>query len=147
MAFANSAYAAYQNTGIKTASQGKLVVLLYEGAIKNLKNALECFNSAEKVEARNIEKFGNYLMKTQDIISELQVSLNMDKGGQIASNLMSLYVYFNQELTSANITKDKAKLESVLNMITELHTAWSSAAASEANTRRYSAGSGLNIQG
>ena len=40
MAFANSAYAAYQNTGIKTASQGKLVVLLYEGAIKNLKNAL-----------------------------------------------------------------------------------------------------------
>ena len=107
MAFANSAYAAYQNTGIKTASQGKLVVLLYEGAIKNLKNALECFNSAEKVEARNIEKFGNYLMKTQDIISELQVSLNMDKGGQIASNLMSLYVYFNQELTSANITKTR----------------------------------------
>ena len=129
MAFANSAYAAYQNTGIKTASQGKLVVLLYEGAIKNLKNALECFNSTEKVEARNIEKFGNYLMKTQDIISELQVSLNMDKGGQIASNLMSLYVYFNQELTSANITKDKAKLESVLNMITELYTAWSSAAS------------------
>ena len=147
MAFANSAYAAYQNTGIKTASQGKLVVLLYEGAIKNLKNALECFNSAEKVEARNIEKFGNYLMKTQDIISELQVSLNMDKGGQIASNLMSLYVYFNQELTSANITKDKAKIEYILKMITELHTAWSSASSSEANTRRYSAGSGLNIQG
>ena len=62
MGFINNAYAAYQNTGIKTASQGKLVVLLYEGAIKNLTNALECFDSDSKIEAKNIEKFGNYIM-------------------------------------------------------------------------------------
>ena len=117
MGFTNNPYAAYQTTNIKTASQGKLIVLLYEGAIKNLSAAQKCFTAEGKVEPKNIEKFGNYIMKAQDIISELQVSLNMEKGGQIATNLMSLYVYFNQELMNANIGKDKKKLDFVLNMI------------------------------
>ncbi len=147
MGFMNNAYAAYQNTGIKTASQGRLIVLLYEGAVKNLTNAQMCFNSEGKIEAKNIEKFGNYVMKAQDIISELQVSLDMEKGGQIATNLMSLYVYFNQELMSANINKDKKKLDFVLNMMTQLSGAWSQAASSEANTTGTTARSGLNIEG
>ena len=80
----NNAYAAYQNTGIKTASQGKLIVLLYEGAVKNLTAAGNCFGADGKIEAKDIGKFGSYIMKAQDIISELQVSLDMEKGGQIA---------------------------------------------------------------
>lgn len=147
MGFMNNAYAAYQNTGIKTASQGKLIVLLYEGAVKNLTAAGNCFGADGKIEAKDIEKFGSYIMKAQDIISELQVSLDMEKGGQIATNLMSLYVYFNQELMSASINKDKKKLDFVLNMMTQLSGAWSIAASSEANTAPKTALSGLNIQG
>lgn len=147
MGYMNNAYAAYQNTNVKTASQGKLIVLLYEGAVKNLTAAQSCFNPAGKVEARNIEKFGNFIMKAQDIISELQVSLNMERGGQIATNLMSLYVYFNQELMSANITKDKKKLDFVLNQMTQLSEAWAQAASSEANAPAGNGSSGLNIQG
>lgn len=147
MGFMNNAYAAYQNTGIKTASQGKLIVLLYEGAVKNLTAAENCFGEDGKIEAKDIEKFGSYIMKAQDIISELQVSLDMEKGGQIATNLMSLYVYFNQELMSASINKDKKKLDFVLNMMTQLSGAWSIAASSEANTAPKTALSGLNIQG
>lgn len=148
MAFMNNAYAAYQNTGIKTASQGKLVVLLYEGAVKNLTYALECFGAEGKIEAKNIEKFGNYLMKVQDIISELQASLNMPAGGEIASNLMSLYIYFNRELTSANISKDKKKVEFVLNMMSQLSSAWNQAANSQSNAPAATGfGSGLNIEG
>ena len=148
MGFANNAYAAYQNTNIKTASQGKLIVLLYEGALKNLSAAQKCFTQDGKVEAKNIEKFGNLIMKAQDIISELQVSLNMEKGGQIATNLMSLYVYFNQELMSANINKDKQKLDFVLNMMTQLSDAWTSAANSSANApASTSMQTSLNIQG
>ncbi len=148
MGFMNNAYTAYQNTGIKTASQGKLVVLLYEGAVKNLTAASECFNADNKIEAKNIEKFGNYVMKTQDIISELQASLNMQQGGQIATNLMSLYIYFNQELMSANISKDKKKLDFVLNMMKQLSEAWNQAANSQANApaNNHVAG-GLNIEG
>ena len=147
MGFMNNAYAAYQNTGIKTASQGKLIVLLYEGAVKNLTAAGNCSGADGTIEAKDIEKFGSYIMKAQDIISELQVSLDMEKGGQIATNLMSLYVYFNQELMSASINKDKKKLDFVLNMMTQLSGAWSIAASSEANTAPKTALSGLNIQG
>lgn len=147
MGFMNNAYAAYQNTGIKTASQGKLIVLLYEGVVKNLTAAENYFGADGKIEAKDIEKFGSYIMKAQDIISELQVSLDMEKGGQIATNLMSLYVYFNQELMSASINKDKKKLDFVLNMMTQLSGAWSIAASSEANTAPKTGLSGLNIQG
>ena len=116
----NNAYAAYRDTNVKTASQGKLIVLLYEGAIKNLRAAQSCFNSENKVEPKDIEKFGNFIMKTQDIINELQVSLDMDKGGQISQNLMSLYVYFNQELMTANINKDKHQINKFNNTITQI---------------------------
>ena len=141
MGFMNNAYTAYKNTGIKTASQGKLVVLLYEGAIKNLTNALECFDSDSKIEAKNIEKFG------KDIISELQASLNMSAGGEIASNLMSLYIYFNRELMSSNINKDKKKIEFVLNMLNQLSAAWVQAANSQSNAVNTGFGGGLNIEG
>ena len=110
MAFTNP-YAAYQNTAVKTASQGKLVVMLYETAVKQLAAAIKCFDEKTgKVPANTIETYSNHIMKTQEIINELQVSLDMDKGGQIAQNLMSLYVYFNRELMDANINKDKEKI-------------------------------------
>ncbi len=146
MAFGNP-YAAYQTANVKTASQGKLVVLLYEGAIKNLTGAIGCFESDGKVLPPNIEKFGNFIVKTQDIINELQVSLDMDKGGQISQNLMSLYVFFNQELMSANINKDKKKIEFVVNMMGQLKSAWDVAATSTANTMAQKSQASLNIQG
>ena len=126
MAFGNP-YAAYQNAAVKTASQGKLVVLLYQGAEKELSSAYDCFEFGEKIPAANIENYGKHIVKAQEIINELQVSLDMDKGGQISQNLMSLYVYFNQELMTANINQDKKKLSFVLDMIKQLGAAWETA--------------------
>lgn len=128
MGFNRNPYSAYQKTAVSTASQGQLVVMLYDGAEKELTAAENCFGSDGKIPARQIEKFGKHILKTQDIINELQVSLDMDKGGQISQNLMSLYVYFNKELLSVNISQDKEKLSSILNMIKELGSAWKSAA-------------------
>ena len=79
----NKGYAAYQNTNIKTASQGKLVVLLYEAAVKNLKNAESLIDEENKIKPSNMEKFGKFLQKAQAIITELQVSLDMEKGGDL----------------------------------------------------------------
>ena len=134
MAFMNNAYAAYQNTGIKTASQGKLVVLLYEAAVKNLKNAESLIDEENKIKPSNMEKFGKFLQKAQAIITELQVSLDMEKGGEIAKNLMSLYIYFNQELISVNINHDKTKLEYIEQQMSELLKAWKEASASASQT-------------
>ena len=53
----NNAYTAYQKTNVKTASQGHLIVLLYEAAVKNLRNAMSLFDENTKIAARDIEKF------------------------------------------------------------------------------------------
>lgn len=143
----NQAYNAYKSTSIKTASQGKLVVLLYEEAVKQLALASSIFTPDGKVPVTSIEKFGNIILKTQNIITELQVSLDMEKGGEIASNLMALYVYFNSELTNANINKDKSKIDFVLNMMSQLSESWKRAADSTANTAAPVVQKTLNIQG
>ena len=146
MAYQN-AYAAYQKTNVNTASQGRLVVLLYEGAVKHLKAAINLFDENEKIKPGNIEQFGIHLQKTQAIITELQVSLDMDKGGDIARNLMSLYVYFNEELMDATISHNKSKIAFVLNKIDELADAWRKIASSTANATAAKVQNVLNIQG
>ena len=146
MAYQN-AYAAYQKTNVNTASQGRLVVLLYEGAVKHLKAALNLFDENDKIKAANIEQFGIHLQKAQAIITELQVSLDMEKGGDIARNLMSLYVYFNEELMDATISHNKQKIEFILNKVDELAEAWRTIANSTANAPAAKVASTLNIQG
>ena len=146
MAFQN-AYSAYQKTNVNTASQGKLVVLLYEGAIKQLTMALNFIDENDKIKPQNIEKFGICLQKVQSIITELQVSLDMEKGGDIAKNLMALYVFFNEELVQASISKDKGKLQSVWNMMNELAQSWKTIANSTANAPAAQVENALNIIG
>ncbi len=142
-----NAYNAYQRTNISTASQGRLVVLLYEGAIKQLNSALSFIEIDGKIKPGNIEKFGICIQKTQAIITELQVSLDMDKGGDIAKNLMSLYVYFNEQLTDANITHNREKINFVLKMMGELAESWRKIANSTANAPAAKVENALNIQG
>ena len=75
------------------------------------------------------------------------MSLDMEKGGEIAKNLMSLYIYFNNELMSANINRDKKKVDFVLSMMTELSGAWRQAAHSTANAPAAPVANALNIEG
>jgi flagellar protein FliS len=142
-----NAYAAYQKTNVNTASQGRLVVLLYEGAVKHLKAALNLFGQDDKLKPGDIEQFGIHLQKTQAIITELQVSLDMEKGGDIARNLMSLYVYFNEELMDATISHNKSKIEFVLTKIDDLAGAWRTIANSTANAPAAKVANTLNIVG
>lgn len=141
----NQGYNAYKEASVKTASQGRLVVLLYEEAVKQLTLASSLFNQNLKVPVKDIERFGKCILKTQEILTELQVSLDMEKGGEIAKNLMSLYIFFNKQLTDANIKKDKTIIDSVLKMMSELCESWRQAAAST-TTQPVGAQQTLNIQ-
>lgn len=142
-----NAYNAYQKTNINTASQGKLVVLLYEGAVKQLSLAVNYFEADGRILPNNIEKFGNAIQKAEAIISELEVSLDMKKGGEIAKNLMSLYLYFNEELVQANINKDKNRILTILGMLKDLTESWRTISSSTANAGAMQTESVLNIQG
>ena len=141
------AYNAYKETNVKTASQGRLVVLLYEEAVRQLTLASSLFSEDSKLPVQNIERFGKSILKSQEIITELQVSLDMEKGGEIAKNLMALYIFFNRQLTDANIKKDKAIVESILKMMSELCESWRQAAASSATTQTTKVQQALNIEG
>ena len=143
----SNAYSAYQKTNINTASQGRLVVLLYEGIIKQLTTAGTYIENDGKIRPENIEKYGICIQKAQAIITELQVSLDMEKGGEIARNLMSLYVFFNEELLAANINHNKDKLDFVLRMVKDLTESWRQIANSVANTPAATVQNALNIQG
>lgn len=128
-------YNAYREIGVKTASQGKLVVMLYEGAVNNLEKAMSLIGPDGKINANQIESYGNFLQKVMDILTELEVSLDMDKGGEIAKNLMSLYVYFNRQILEATMDHKKEKLDFVHNMMSQLRESWITASNSTANSR------------
>lgn len=126
---------AYQEIGVKTASQGKLVVMLYEAAVSNLEKALALVDDNNKVKAENTEEYGNHLQKVSDIITELEISLDMERGGEIAKNLMSLYIWFNQKLLECSLRHDKKLLSDIYKMLSDLRDSWVIAANSNANAQ------------
>jgi flagellar protein FliS len=133
----------YKETQIKTATPGKLVVMLYEGAVKFINLALE--HLAQKHAA--YDKVSNYIIKAQDIVTELMVSLDFDKGGQIAKNLFGLYLYMNRRLIEANIQKDAGILGEIKKLLTELRAAWIQAFQKTQNEGAKAAAGSINIAG
>lgn len=111
----------YKKNQIQTASPKQLVILLYEGAIKNIR-------LAELAQEQNdVQKVNQHLIKAQDIISELLNSLNHQDGeNAIASELSILYDYLLNELLQANLKKDINKMSSARNILNELLEAWTS---------------------
>ena len=110
----------YRETSIKTAGQGKLIVLLYDEAIKHIDKAITILDSGSK----QYDKANNEITKAQEIITELSASLDFEKGKEIASSLFSLYVYFNRQLMTANLDKDSNPIKPVRNLMFELRSAW-----------------------
>ena len=105
-----NAYSVYRETGVRTASQGKLIVMLYDEAVRQLNYSLSYISENNKVETPYIEQFSKHIQKVQEIITELMVGLDMEAGGDIAKNLMSLYIFFNQELLSISISHNRKKI-------------------------------------
>jgi len=143
------AISTYRETRVKTASQGQLIIMLYEEAVKLLDRALELLslNVGGKKSPGNIEKISKSILKTQEIITELTVSLDFDQGGDIAKNLFSLYTWFNKELLEANIGQDMKRVKSVRNQLNELRSAWVEIAAKNNPRASGKAMPGVNIAG
>lgn len=116
----NYAYAnnVYKNNQVMTAPKKKLLIMLYDGAIKNLKLAEVALQDKE------IEKVNIYLTKTQDIIAELMSTLNFEVGGDIAKNLYQLYDYMYVKLIRANVDKNVESIIEVKNFMEELRDTW-----------------------
>ena len=108
----------YQRTSITTADRRRIVVMLYEGAVKNLHIAIDA------IEAGDNETRTRRIRKTLDIIQFLSASLDFQKGGDIARNLSSLYDYARDTITTANITGDVKKLRETIDLFNVLLEGW-----------------------
>ena len=144
-----NAISSYKETRVKTASQGQLIIMLYEEAVKHLDRALELLslNTGGKKKPENIEKISKSILKTQEIITELTVSLDFEQGGEIAKNLFSLYTWFNRELLEANISHDIRRITAVRNQLNELRSAWAEVVAKNSSESNGKAATGVNIAG
>lgn len=108
----------YQRNQIATSSQGKLILMMYEGAVRNANMALK------GIDEQNIATKSIHIRKTHDIINELSLALDLQKGGEVAGRLESLYQYMMSQLTLANIKSDRKALESVIKVLSPLYDAW-----------------------
>lgn len=117
-AYQKNRVAAYQNTAVTTQNKGRLIVMLYDGAIKFLKQAIS------KIEANSPEEKGKYIAKAMDIINELNVTLDTEAGGEVAMNLRRLYLFMISYLNKANREQDPGKIEEVIKLLEELNQSW-----------------------
>lgn len=113
---------AYKQAAVETASPEKLLVMLYAGVIKFLRQAEMAL--AEK----KYEEAHNSLMRAGDIITELNITLNLEEGGEIAANLRQLYTFYYGEVVKANVKKDAAYLKPVLEFFETFRDVWAETA-------------------
>ena len=145
----NNASSTYKETKIKTAGQGQLIIMLYDEAVKQLSRAIELMdlNDNHKKEPGRIEQIGKSVMKTEEIITELMVSLDFEQGGEISKNLFALYSWFNRELLEANIAQDTNRINTVKDMLADLRETWSKIVIQQSGESGNREASGLNIAG
>jgi flagellar protein FliS len=111
-------YQSYRQIQIETANPVELVIKLYDGAIRFI-------NQAKKgLETKNLSLADDSFRRAQDIIDELNITLNMD-AGEIAVNLRNLYVFIRQMLVEANVRKDVKHLDDILQLLVTLRSGWS----------------------
>lgn len=141
MAYQQSSVHAYRQTRVKTASPGKIIVMLYDEALRQIDDAVRLLNEKTK----QLDRVNNAVVKAQDIVTELMVSLDMEQGGEIANNLFRLYMFFNDRLMEGNVQKDTAPLKEVRGLMANLRDAWKQIETTAVGTAPPS--SGVNIAG
>ncbi|MFW5649229.1 MAG: flagellar export chaperone FliS [Candidatus Alkaliphilus sp. MAG34] len=116
---ANNPYGQYKQSSIMTASPQRLVLMLYNGVLK--------FIGLSKIhiEKNDISRANESILRAQDIIQELNITLNMDY--EVSGGLRSLYTYILELLIDANIYKDIKYLDEAAGMVTELRDTWKEA--------------------
>lgn len=108
----------YLEERVATATPAELVALLYDGFLRNVRQAVELFEQQKFYDA------GPLLIKAQAILVEFRTTLNHEEGGEIAANLDRLYEYAHRRLLHANLRRDVAAAEEAIRLIEPIRDAW-----------------------
>ena len=133
----------YREIQIKTANQIRLIVMLYDGAIRHVNLALDLFAEGH----RRYEAINGHLVAAQDILSELMASLDFERGGMLAKNLFSIYTFMNRQLLEGNLKKDPAPLVDVKKLLIDLREAWDEISTKKGLEGQAAPATGVNIAG
>ena len=113
----------YRRQSVMTASPGQLVVMLYDGALRFLLQASTAMRADDNLlcDAK--------LRRAEAIIDELHLTLDKERGGEIASRLEGIYVFCKRHLIEARIERDAGMIDKVSELLGELREAWATIAA------------------
>jgi flagellar protein FliS len=108
---------AYTQSSILTASRGELVVMLYDGAIRFLRQSAEAMRGGDRETSRN------KMRRAEAIIDELNTSLDMSHG-ELPARLRSIYLFCKRQLIHANVSAEPEAIDTVVRLLAELRSAW-----------------------
>ena len=114
---------AYTEAAVLTAPPEQLVVMLYDGAIRFLTQA------AAALRAGQHEQFAIRLRRAEAIINELNSTLDMQRGGDVAARLRSIYLFSKRHLLEARLRLDPTRIDQVVKLLSELRESWAELAS------------------
>lgn len=117
------AVAQYQTARVETASPVQLVVDLYRGAIRFMRQG-QAFDAAGSPGER-----GRVLGRAHAIVSELQATLDHDQAPDLCEELDRLYDFVLHQITEASVKNDGAHLGPAIDVMEQLESAWSTLAS------------------
>ncbi|AAU07397.1 MULTISPECIES: flagellar export chaperone FliS [Borreliella] len=132
----------YKQTQINTSNPLSILIMLYDKAIQDLKIAKELIKDENW---QNKIKANEKIFHAQEIITELMSTLNFEKGGNISTNLLSIYSFLNKELENVLLKKEIHKIDNVIKQLQELSFTWKKLRKKENNITQNKLG--INIVG
>ena len=123
----NNAQFTYQATRISTATKEQLLLITYDIGIKACHTAENALLGKTNGGTPDYDLANREVIRAQEVIRELMVTLNKDRGGEVADKLMQLYEYMYQLLVDANIKKEPDNIRTVCGMLEELKQTWEEA--------------------
>ena len=116
-----SGHNAYQMNAIETASPEQLTLMCYDGALKFMRKAQRA------AEEGDLARLSEWTGRAQAVVNELNVTLNMEAGGEIARNLRDIYLFVNRHLSQSAMKHDVAGIGQAMDLIRGLRESWAQA--------------------
>ena len=117
----------YQATRISTATKEQLLLITYDIGIKACRTAENALLGKTNGGTPDYDLANREIIRAQEVIRELMVTLNRERGGEVATKLIQLYEYMYQLLVDANIKKEPENIRTVCGMLEELKQTWEEA--------------------
>lgn len=117
----STGHQAYQLSAIETASPEQLTLMCYDGALKFMRRA------GKAIEENDLAKLSEATGRAQAIVNELNVTLNMEAGGEIARNLRDIYLFVNRHLANAAMKREQQGIREAMELIEGLRDSWAEA--------------------